>query len=386
VRGPADEVEKVAQSSRSGSAPVKSQARRVPGRRADKAGVGGAAGAPEPCGWARHLDGWQPAVVAIFIAGSTAALAVPRPVEPADVPLPLADPRALARAVASDEARAAALDPGVATSGSIGGEAPSWAPAQPAERKLDVDVRELGSAVRAFGLADAAPERRDDAIVAARGRLVAAFGPALAQGAEAVLALRAWQQRAFVRAVRRWEATGEETDDLRALGGDFLGLLRRSGWVEESPGERAGARRVAPDGVVLGVLFKKRWNKVVGVQGPPFEPTLDEERALYRFLLTNPLHEAPQGARDGASAGAARAAARRRADEYRLKKIGELAALDPAYPHHLARGVVLYRLGRYADAAAAFQRHLDASPEGAHALRSRNYLRAALGRGREEGL
>jgi tetratricopeptide (TPR) repeat protein len=106
------------------------------------------------------------------------------------------------------------------------------------------------------------------------------------------------------------------------------------------------------------------------VQGPPFDPTLDEERALARFLLMSPPNEA-QG---------------RRADEYRLKKIGEIAALDPTYPRHLARGVVLYHLGQFADAADAFQRHLDVSPEGAHTLRAQNYLRAALGRARGEDL
>jgi hypothetical protein len=338
------EVKRVPQSSRSGSAPVKTQTPAGPRRRA---GSGGAAG------WARHFEGWQPAVVALFIAGSTAALAVPRPVDPAEVPLPLADPRALARALEADEALAAALDPGAG---------------RPA-RELDLDVRELGAAVREFGLADAGPDRKDDALVAARRRLSTALGPALARGAEDVLALRAWQQRAFIRAVRRWEVSGEESEDLRALGGDFLGLLRKSRWVEAGAAD-AGVRRVALDGAALAVLFKKRWNKVVGVQGPPFDPTLDEERALVRFLLASPPHEA----------------AGRRADDYRLKKIGEIAALDPSYPRHLARGVVLYRLGKYADAADAFRLHLDTSPEGAYTLRAQNYLRAALGRARGEDL
>ena len=41
-----------------------------------------------------------------------------------------------------------------------------------------------------------------------------------------------------------------------------------------------------------------------------------------------------------------------------MKKIEELAALDPSYPADLARGVVLYRLARYPAAVEKFRRHL----------------------------
>ncbi|MGK4003047.1 hypothetical protein WMF31_10530 [Sorangium sp. So ce1036] len=349
-----------------------------------RAGARARGGAGARRGWRRHLEGWEPGLVAVFIAGSAAILAVPRPVEPTEMPLPFADARALARARAADRVRAREAE----------------------ELGLDAEVRELGSAFRAFGLVDGSGDPTEAELFAARKRVLAAVGPALAQGDEAVLRLRAYQQRSFVREVRRFEATGEETEELRELGGNFVGLLRRNAWLERGGASRRGggeARRVAMDGTVLGVLFKKRWGAIVGLQRSPFDVTLDEERALFRFLLLRPLRAgrdvqelaAPpeviaaradrageQG--PGSLAAAMRARAAQRAEEqYRLKKIDELAALDRAYPRQLARGVALYRLGRFAQSAEAFRLHLEQHPDGAYALRAQNYLRAALDRARD---
>jgi tetratricopeptide (TPR) repeat protein len=71
-------------------------------------------------------------------------------------------------------------------------------------------------------------------------------------------------------------------------------------------------------------------------------------------------------------------------DRFRLKKIDELSAVDPTYPKELARGIVLYRLGRYPLAVEAFRQHLERSPDGAFSLRAQNYLRAALGKANDE--
>ncbi|WP_437285248.1 hypothetical protein [Sorangium sp. So ce406] len=337
-------------------------------------------------GWKRHLEGWEPGLVAVFIAGAAATLAVPRAVEPAELPLPLADARALTRARDADVTRAREAE----------------------QLGLDAEVRELGSAIRAFGVVDADADHTEAELLAARKRVLDAVGPALAQGDEAVLRLRAYQMSSFVREVRRFEATGEESDELRELGGNFLGLLRRSGWLRRGEAKPRGeARRVAMDGNVLGVLFKKRWGAIVGVQRGPFGISLDEERALFRFLLSHPVGAA-RGAQDLAAppaeqtaahleqasepaprspAPALRAAEAQRAEEqYRLKKIDELAALDPSYPRHLARGISLYRLGRFAQSAEAFRSHLEQHPDGAHTLRAQNYLRAAVERAREEQL
>ncbi|WP_236644100.1 hypothetical protein [Sorangium cellulosum] len=325
--------------------------------------------------------------MAVFIAGSAAILAVPRAVEPAEVPLPLADARALTRVRDADVARAREAE----------------------QLGLDAEVRALGSAIRAFGIVDADADHTEAELLAARKRVLEAAGPALAQGDEAVLRLRAYQMSSFVREVRRFEATGEASDELRELGGDFPGLLRRNAWLSAGgAGPRGGggeARRVAMDGAALGALFKKRWDAIVGLRRAPFGVALDEERALYKFLLSHPLSgrsaqelAAPPAAETAARlepqagepgprspAAALRAAEAQRAEEhYRLKKIDELAALDPAYPRHLARGIALYRLGKFVQSADAFRSHLDHHPDGAHTLRAQNYLRAALERASEE--
>lgn len=257
------------------------------------------------------------------------------------------EPRALARARAADEDLA-----------------------EKAEREpLDADIRALGSAVRAYGAADAAGDER--AVVEARRQVAIAAAQALAQGEEGVLRLRAYQLRAFLRAVREWELTGSEDRDLAELGGGFLAMLDRSGWRE--------GRRVLLDDAAKRAAWKRRWNELTGVNRPAFEPTIDEHRAFYRFVLAHPLGlpGAPIGGPLAQGGTGPDSAAH---DQYRLKKIDELAALDPAYPAQLARGIVLYRLGRYLPAVQAFRRHLDASPDGPFTLRARSYLRAALAR------
>jgi hypothetical protein len=334
---------------------------------------------PGRYGWARHLEGWQPGLIAVFIAGTAAVLAVPRSVEPAEIPMPLPNARALSLVAAADEARAQAAE----------------------ELGLDADVRELGSGIRAFGHVDENPLRTDAELLAARKRVLDAVGPALAQGDEAVLRLRAYQLRSFLREVRRWRATGEESDELRELGGDFLGLLRRSGWLGDRRRPSTAPlvhedRQLTMDDAVLCVLFKKRWSAIAGIERSPFDVTLDEERALFGFLLSHPLGAAPSGAleapiqrgeaseaRSTAAARIAAAQKRHAEDQYRLKKIEELALRDPTYPKELARGILLYRLGKYLPAVEAFRRHLDMFPDAAHVLRARNYLHAALSRAEE---
>ncbi|UQA58784.1 hypothetical protein [Polyangium aurulentum] len=292
-------------------------------------------------GLGRYVEGWQPGLVAVFLAGSVALLAVPRSVPPSELPLPLAEPRALARVMAADDARARAVEAGA----------------------LDPDVRALGTLVRAFGRADARGD--EDALAAARARMGEAAARARAQGDEPVLALRAYQLRAFLREVRGWEATGEASDALVELGGPFAGMVRRNGWCV---GE--GRCALAMDEAALRASWKRRWNEITGLRGGGFEPALDESRALYRFLL-----EHPAGGRNDAEGARA---------SFLLRKIDELAGFDATYPRLLARGIVLYRQGDYRRAAEAFGAHLEASPDGPWTLRAQNHLRAALERGAAE--
>lgn len=296
--------------------------------------------APRVNGIARHFEGWQVAALAVFIPLVVALIVVPRPVAPTELPEPRFDGRAIARAEERDDDLAKA-----------------------AEREgLDADVRALGSAMRAFGRADAEVSHEDKTALHQRV-VTAAFG-AMSQGELAVTKLRAFELREFLRAVRAWEATGEETTDLVELGGGFLRAMRR--------GERLRGRELEMDEHALRASFKLRWNEITGVVGPSLEVSLDERRALYRFLLAHPPlpHDAdapPQAIQSFE-------------DNFRLKKLDEIAKIDPSYPVDLARGVLHFRLTKYALALQDFRRYLEANPDGPYTLRAQNYMSATLGR------
>ncbi len=294
-------------------------------------------------GIGRHLEGWQPGLVAVFFAGSVALLAVPRSVPPTDLPVPLALPNELAEAAAKDDARARAAE----------------------LRPLDADVRALGSLLRAFGRADA---RGDDALLAElRGRIGPAAGRARAQGDEALLSLRAYQLRSFLREVRSFVTTGDISPDLLELGGPFADVLTRNGWCEGRP-----PCVLHMDEHALRASFKLRWNEISGLSGETFALGLDEQRALFGFLLAHPpsrVGERPEtlwSEHDRAT--------------FLLRKIDELSALDPSYPREFARGVVRYRKGEHGRAAEHFATYLELSPDGPYTLRAQNHLRAALER------
>jgi hypothetical protein len=294
----------------------------------------------------RHLEGWQPGLLAIFVAGVPALLAVPRPVAPLELPEPFLEPRALAEVARQDEALAS----------------------QAEHDRLDADVRALGSALRSYSLADASD---DAAAVAVERRNVADAAKLAAKQGDAALAkLRAYHLRSFLRELRRWEATGEESTELRELGGPFLSRARKNGWTH--------GRRLLLDEAVRAALFKKRWIELAMVRGPLLDLVNVERRALERFLLLHPPEDPGASTNDPRDkTGAQRAP--EIAEQYRLKKIDELRALDPAYPADLARGVVFFRLHRFPQAVEALRKHLEDHPDGPYAVRAENYLRAALG-------
>lgn len=316
------------------------------------------------------FEGWQPGLVLVAFAAVLAALVVPRAVEPGrELPEPTVDRRALERSMRVDDALAAKAE-GV---------------------RLDVDVRELGSAYRAYGRADrfARPEDLSDA----RRRVAVAAGRALRVGEAELAKLRAFEQLALLREVRRWVSTGEETDELIELGGGLLNMLHRNGWVVEPP--VALRRRILIDDASLRVIFKKRWAQVTGLDGGPLAVSLDEERVLYRFLLRHPPSQVAAaqesaGVQDDKpsdpEAGLGPTELRRRAlvEGYRSRKVDELSRVDPTYPSALAKGMLAYRMGRYLLAVELLRRHLERTPDGPYALRATNYLRAALERAGDE--
>ena len=309
--------------------------------------------APAARGLARHLEGWQPGALAVFLALAGALVVIPREVEPVELPEPSVDMRALRAVDHLELERAHSVS----------------------SRPLDADVRALGSALRLYGRADADADA--DELAAARDQVVTTFRRAMAVGQDEVLRLRAVQLEQFVSAVRQWELTGVESEALSELAGPFLAAVRRSGWIVEAHGRR----RLELDEAALRVLFKKRWNDVTGAGSPPFDLSLDEQRAFLRFLLRHPVEPMllPLSAKPTQrELDERRAVTREQVAQYRLKKIDELAALDATFPAKLAKGVVEYQRGRFLLAVEAFRAHLEKAPDGPYTLRANNYLRAAL--------
>ncbi len=289
------------------------------------------------------------------MAGATAALVVPRRVAHLELPAVQVEPFALAKARAEDVRLAA-----VARSGN----------------GLSYDVRRLGDAVRAFGRAEHAGD--DDARATARTEAGMFVGAALAEGFEAVAALRAVQLDGFLRELRAYLSTGAFSDELVALGGGFVPQAIDRGWITEERGKRS----LTLDDGALRAVFKRRWREITGTEELPVDAS--EERALLGFLVKHPPITMPAPEPGFDDAGLARARSQLEGD-YRLRKLDELARVDPSYPIELARGVVLFDQGRFLLSVEAFRRHLDAAPDGPFGLRARNYLRTALERAQDGG-
>ena len=302
----------------------------------------------------RHLEGWEAGVLAVVVALLGTLLVVPLKVAPEDVPLPVVDGKALAATLAREKALAAAIVP--ALKSDVAG---------PAEGQGLYDLRAFGEELRAYGRREA--EHESSGVVRERRKLIEAVARARFLGDEKLLGLRAYQTQLFLTEVRRWENTGQESDELVGIGGPFIDLVQRNGWVD--------GKAIVMDDVLRGIFFKRRWNEVTGLSQGAFLLSLDEERVFYAFLLTHPY---AQNASGTSPKDACRAV-----DQWRLRKVEALARIDPSYPYQLARGVLAYRLGDHAAAVQAFRDHL-AKNDGTYALRARNYLAAAVARANEE--
>ncbi len=289
----------------------------------------------------KHFEGWQLAVLTLTIAWGTALVVVPRSVVPDTVPVPRIEPREAEKVARADALLAKSV----------------------VDRRPDASVRRLGSTVRAYGAKEAAHDA--NGLVSAKIAVGAAVR-GIADKSEAVR-LRAYQTEAFLRAVRHWEATGEETAELDELSGSFVELLESNEWVT-----REGRLRVVLlDDLALRAIYKKRWNDLVGVGADNFELSNLERRALLGFLIAHP--PLPAGAAgSGVSASAFQ-------EQSRIKKIEELEKVDPSYPALYAKGIVFFRMGAYQPAVEAFGRYLEGG-DVAYKLRAANFMRASRDR------
>jgi len=292
--------------------------------------------------------------LAVVVALLGTLLVVPHKVAPEDVPLPAVNGKALSVTLAREAALAAAIVPALENDSS-----------GPAEGRGLYDLRAFGEELRAYGHREALHE--SSSLVRERRKLIEAALRARTLGDEKLLGLRAYQGQIFVAELRRWENTGKESDELVGLAGPFVDLVKQNGWMR--------GRALAMDDVLCAIFFKRRWNEVTGFMAEPFRLSLDEDRAFYAFLLTHPYGQNTVGL---SPVDVARAV-----DQWRLRKVEDIARVDPAYPSVLARGVLFYRLGQHAAAVQAFRDHL-AGGDGSYGLRVRNYLAAAVARASEE--
>ncbi len=298
------------------------------------------------------------ALIPVLVAVLAFALMIPRAAGPEAIPLPLVDGRVIARAADGDRTLAAKAQ----------------------SEPLSGVVRALGSAIRDFNTKQA--EDADElALTAQRAALDAALPAAIADGVDKIVALRAVQVEGFLAEVRRFEQTGKESEELRALGGGFIRRLRFSGWCDAK-------NRVLLDETERRVAFKAAWNGVVRLDGhPSLALSLDEIRVLYTLYLRLP--HAAESVRDQIASSrranpdektCAELAMRERfaTETWRLEKIKKLSLVDPTYPAQYAIGVAEFRRGHFAASSAAFRTWIEIHPDGPWSLRARNHLKAAI--------
>lgn len=271
----------------------------------------------------------------LTIALLATTLSVPHPVEPRELPLPRVE-RADARRLEREEATRADV----------------------AERRpLPYEVRAVGELVRRFGAAEREPSPRALELL---GELREAAARAYERhGLEPLFALRALQARLFVRAVRRFEESGEVHPDLSELGGEFVNKARQTGWL-------TGAHHVTLQDRELLTLFRVRWSLLLGLQqNRRLHPTLDDWRSYHHIWITSLLQsDLPHSER-----------LPRLADH-----VAALGRRDPSYPADLALGILALQQGQPAEARGALVRHLTGPLQHVWQLRAKNYLALALQR------
>jgi hypothetical protein len=294
------------------------------------------------------------------VAVVLAALLIPRKAIPDTVPLPDLDDRTITREIRADAERV-----------------------ERARRSpLSAEVRELGSAIRAFNTAEAQDEK-DVVLTDARAAIDRALVDVARRGKEAeeeLLALRAVQMEEFLAEVKRFERTGSASAELDALGGTFIRRMRRVGWCE--------GNHVLLDDLERRAAFKSTWNNVVELtKDAGLALSNQETRALYTLYFRHPHATEPQRAalalarsqaKDAATCARIDDGERAAAQAWLIAKLAEYAALDPSYPVGIARGIAFYHRRQFADAAKTFSQWLEAHPDGPWTLRTRNYLRASM--------
>jgi hypothetical protein len=315
--------------------------------------------------------GLVPIVVAVLFA----ALILPRPVVPTDVPLPQADLRKVEAVFAADHQRVLAAER-----------------AQPSSL-----ARSVGSALSDFFALQTKNVSDEDLKIAHDDLLQRLNAARTLIGDEPLVQLRALNAEEFLVAVDEAASADKRrpgaprfasTAKLESVAGPFAPRMAEAGFL------RDGVLHLSR--TELHVLYRALWTATLGLsEVPAFAPALDEIRVRYALLLREGhpsrrdiprLQGLPSGVDAFASASdtpALRCARQARRDDelqatWLAEKIGELGAVDPVYPTRFALGIVDYRRGQYDTAAANFRAYEEQSPNGPWSLRAANFLRAAV--------
>jgi hypothetical protein len=304
---------------------------------------------------AKRKGGRWLALVPVTVALLSFALMMPRATDPESVPLPNIDERVLVRVKKEDDARAK----------------------DALAQRLPTDALAIGSGIRMLLTASA----EDDA---QQGRLQLAENVrqvfSRAGGTDDILKLRALQTHTFVAEVARFEATGEQSEELRGLAGEFVEKMRAVNWII--------GNRVLLDEWQRRIAFKAMWTRLTGLElEPAFKLTLDEERVLYALYIRRPhppelrrgeLDALRRSATDQQACTRAAIEENRATQMWLVDKIKLLAQIDPTYPAEYALGVAYFKAGRFDLATDAFRTWIDRHPDGAYSVRARNHLKASL--------
>ena len=289
-------------------------------------------------GFAKAFEGWQAGLVAVVVAFVGALLLVPRSVEPTDLPRLHLDRAALAEARGRLELRRAAPAPD------------------------DLQAQLFEARYRALGRAEnAAQEGAPDDAAAALVEVAHGFR---ASDQAAYVATRDRLSAAFVDAALAWIRGGMDSAPLVELAGPFERSFESVGWTREALAKEPGLD------LALLALFERRYRKITLPDDPLLAPDPFAERALSALMLAHPPRRSVASAQPEETAVLDGA--------LMLRRLDDVAKLAPEYPTLFAKGIVLYRMGRYEAAAGAFDQYLSANPRGLYRLRAINHLRAAV--------
>lgn len=293
---------------------------------------------PAPSRLAKHLEGWQVGALVVLIVSVVTLLLVPRSAIPERVPPPAVTAEEIQRARAANDARAR----------------------EAVEGELPNTVQIVGALVRALGRAEWEGDRHE---VRAREAALGRAAAAAYLEADALDRLRAYQARLFADAYFEAWKTGRVSDDLIELGGQMLRDFAEFGWLNDP------ATAPPHADLVLSALYKRRFIGTVTKDHPhpllPLDPV--EERLLLGYQIEHPPIPRAGTLGEVPAPGV-----------FVLRRIDELAALEPSYPVLYAKGIVLFRMAEFDQAAQAFDAHIRTAEDAPYRLRAINYLKASL--------